>query len=93
MPKVAKVSFFKMLENKWYHLKVLPQRFHLNGHTTGYFAQTQKLEQLYQTTLLPLAVLSGEGQFQAMLWCKQGLCGAMQRRNLDFNHGHDKLNL
>ena len=39
----------------------------MNGHTTGYFAQTQKLEQLYQTTLLPLAVLSGEGQFQAML--------------------------
>ena len=65
----------------------------MNGHTTGYFAQTQKLEQLYQTTLLPLVVLSGEGQFQARLWCKQGLCGAMQRRNLDFNHGHDKLNL
>ena len=61
--------------------------------TPGYFAQTQKLEQLYQTTLLPLAVLSGEGQFQEMLWCKQDLCGAMQWRNLDFSHGHDKLNL
>ena len=45
LPKVVKVSFSKMLENKWYHVKVLPQRFHLNGHTTGYFAQTQKLEQ------------------------------------------------
>ena len=46
-----------MLENRWYHVKVLPQRFHFNGHTTGFCARTQKLEQLYQTPLLPLAVL------------------------------------
>ena len=27
-----------------YHVKVLPKRFHLNGHTTGLYLQTQKLE-------------------------------------------------
>ena len=54
-----------MLENKWYHVKVLPHRFHLIGHITGFCAQAQKLEQLYQTPSLPLAVPSGERQF---LW-------------------------
>ena len=28
-------------------MKVQFERFHLNGHTTGFWAQTQMLEQLY----------------------------------------------
>ena len=29
-------SFCKILKNKWYHAKVLPKRFYLNGHTIGF---------------------------------------------------------
>ena len=29
---------------KWYHVKVLLKRFHLNGHTIGFHPQTQKSE-------------------------------------------------
>ena len=30
--------------NKWYHVKVLLKRFHLNDNTIGFHPQTQKLE-------------------------------------------------
>ena len=30
--------------NKYYQVKVLLKRFHLNGNTTGFHPQTQKLE-------------------------------------------------
>ena len=33
-----------MIKNKWFHAKVLPKRFHLNSHTTGFHPQTQKLD-------------------------------------------------
>ena len=32
--------------NKQYHRKVLLSSFHLNGHTVGFYPQTQKLEPL-----------------------------------------------
>ena len=30
-----------MMENKWHLVKVLPMRFHLNGHTKRFRQQTQ----------------------------------------------------
>ena len=30
--KFNRISFRKMLKNKWYLVKVLPKKFHLNGH-------------------------------------------------------------
>ena len=35
--------FFQIPPNKQYPAKVLPKRFHLNGHTIGFHPQTQKL--------------------------------------------------
>ena len=42
-------SFGKILNNELYHVKVLPKRFHLNGHTIGFRQQTQKLELHYMS--------------------------------------------
>ena len=45
------------MKNKWYNAKVLPKRFHFNGHTIGFTCQTQRLEveELhYMTPLLTL---------------------------------------
>ena len=50
------MSFCKILENKWYHAKVLLKRFHLNGHTIGFHPQTQKLELHYMSLQLTLGV-------------------------------------
>ena len=44
IPRKSRISFCKILKNKWYHAKVLLKRFHLNGHTIGFHQQTQKLE-------------------------------------------------
>ena len=52
LPKVAKVSFSKMLENKWYHVKVLPQRFHLNGHTR-IFCTDSKVRTILADSITP----------------------------------------
>ena len=30
------IEFLSKSTNKWYHAKVLPKRFHLNGHTIGF---------------------------------------------------------
>ena len=38
------ISFCKMLKNNYHHVKELPKRFHLNGHTIGFRPQSQKLE-------------------------------------------------
>ena len=38
------ISFCKIINNKQYHLKVLLNSFHLNGHTLGFHPQTQTLE-------------------------------------------------
>ena len=35
--------FFQIPRIKQYPAKVLPKRFHLNGHTIGFHPQTQKL--------------------------------------------------
>ena len=40
----SQILFCIILKNKWYHAKVLPKRFHMNGHTIGFRPQTQKLE-------------------------------------------------
>ena len=37
--------FFQMMKNRYYRVKLLPKRFHLNGHILGFHPQTQKLEQ------------------------------------------------
>ena len=34
----------KLELHKYYHVKVLLKRFHLNGHILGFHTQTQKLE-------------------------------------------------
>ena len=52
----SKFHFCIILKNKWYHAKVLLKRFHLNGHTTGFRQQTQKLELHYMSPLLTLGV-------------------------------------
>ena len=44
------------LKNKWYHAKVLLERFHLNGHTIGFSGQSQKLELHNMSPLLTLGV-------------------------------------
>ena len=41
------------------HVHVLPQRFHLNGHTVGSLPQTQKLETPYKTQSFILGVTGG----------------------------------
>ena len=38
------VKFIKKLQKKQFYAKVLPKRFNLNGQTTGFYPQTQKLE-------------------------------------------------
>ena len=38
-------SVWQNIENKYYCVKVKPNRFHLNGHTIGFRPQTEKLEQ------------------------------------------------
>ena len=63
LPRVSKIkiqekfhiSFCKILKNKWHHAKVLPKRFHLNGHTIGFHSQTQKLE-LHDLTYFLISV-------------------------------------
>ena len=32
----CQISICKILEYKWYHVKILLTRFHLNGHTIGF---------------------------------------------------------
>ena len=34
--KNFKFHFFIILNDKWYYVKVLPKKFHLNGHTMGF---------------------------------------------------------
>ena len=59
-PKSAKTnpvnSFFKILGYKYYHVKVLLKRFHLNGHIIGFHPQTQRLESLQLSPYLTLGV-------------------------------------
>ena len=46
-----------LLNNKWYHAKVLPKRFHFNGHVTiGFGPRTQKLELHFMSPLIDSGV-------------------------------------
>ena len=45
----SQISFCKIMKKKWYHVKELPKRFDLNGHTIGFHPQTQKLELHYMS--------------------------------------------
>ena len=38
--KISEVSFCKIVKNKQYHMKVLLNSFHLNGHTLAFHPQT-----------------------------------------------------
>ena len=57
------ISSCKILRNKWHHAKVLLKRFHLNGRTTGFHPQTQKLELLHNW------LWEGKGYLQLLI-CK-----------------------
>ena len=49
--------------NKWYHVKVLLKRFHLNGNTIGFHPQTPKLE-LHTKYILPCESTAEEVSFE-----------------------------
>ena len=53
-----KISFSKILTNKWHLVKVQAESFHLNGHIIGFRVQThdQKLDWPYKTPSNTLAV-------------------------------------
>ena len=56
LPNIAKgkfrtdfqISFSKILKNKWHHVQVQAESFHLNGHIIGFGPQTQKFESPYK---------------------------------------------
>ena len=50
------ISFSKILTNKWHHVKVQAESFHLNGHIIRFRLQTQALESPYKTPSSTLAV-------------------------------------
>jgi len=52
----AQLHFVQIPQNKQYHAKVLPKRFHLNGYTIRFHPQTQKVRLHYMTPLLILGV-------------------------------------
>ena len=49
-----------MLTNKKYYVKVLLKMFHLNGLTTRFFLQTQKLDQPRCTRTLYISLCGSE---------------------------------
>ena len=50
------ISFCKILTNKYHHVYVQAESFHLNGHIIGFGPQTQKLKSPYKTPSNALAV-------------------------------------
>ena len=50
------ISFCTILDNKWRHVRVQAESFHLNGHIIGIRPHTQKLESPYKTLPNTLAV-------------------------------------
>ena len=60
--KNPKFHFVKYWKTKWYHAKVLPKRFYLNGHTTRFHPQTQKLELCCMSPYLTLGGKGGSGE-------------------------------
>ena len=50
------ISFCKILTNKYHHVYVQAESFHLNGHIIGFGPQTQKLKPPYKTPSNALAV-------------------------------------
>ena len=49
--KKIQIAFCKILKNKWYNGTILPNRFHLNGHTIGFRLHAQKLERHIHVTI------------------------------------------
>ena len=64
LPNVAKskfrpnfqISFCKILKNKWHHVWVQAESFHLNGHIIRFRPPAQKLESPHKTPASTLAV-------------------------------------
>ena len=50
------ISFCQIVKNKQYHIKLLLDSFHLNGHTLGFYPQTQKVQPHLLTQGLTLGV-------------------------------------
>ena len=51
------------LRAKWYHMKVLLKRFHLNGNTIEFHPQTQMLE-LHTKQIVPCESTAEEVSFE-----------------------------
>ena len=49
-----------MLKNKKHYVKVLLKSFHLSGHSTGFFSQTQKLDEPRGTRTLYISLCVSE---------------------------------
>ena len=49
-----------MLKNKKHYVKVLLKSFHLSGHSTGFFSQTQKLDEPRCTRTLYISLCVSE---------------------------------
>ena len=67
--KKSRIFIFTIVKNKQYHVKVLLDNFHLNGHTLGFHPQTQKLQPHLLTQSLTLGVkglILEEGQVLQM---------------------------
>ena len=68
------ILFSKILRNKWHHVKVQAESFHLNMVTSyiGFRPSTQKLESPYKTPSNTLAVkgLKGAKNFRMGLLCR-----------------------
>ena len=60
------ISSSKILTNKYHHVKVQEESFHLNGHIIGLCPQTQKLEPPYKTLSNTLAVKGLKVEFDAL---------------------------
>ena len=50
--KKIQISFFKMLKNEWYHVKVQPKRFNLSSNIKRFRSRTPKLE-LHTKQIVP----------------------------------------
>ena len=51
--KKSQILFCKILKNKYHHVDVQVERFHLNGHIIGFHGpQTQKLELRVQNSVI-----------------------------------------
>ena len=52
----VQISFCEILTNKYHHMYVQVESFHLNGHIIGFRLHTEKLESRHKTPSSSLAV-------------------------------------